>query len=59
MSVPQGGTLQPSSAPTVTVIRIGDGTNEVNLPYVLQDRGRAPTSGNWVLTRQSSTNPGM
>jgi len=57
MSVPQGGTSQPTSAPTVTVIRIGDGTNEVNLPYVLQDRGRAPTSGNWVLTRQSSTNP--
>ena len=47
-----------SAAPTVTVIRIGEGNNEVNLPYVLQDRPRtstaAPTSGNWVLTRQQS-----
>ena len=52
---PSGGVSQPT-APTVTVIRIGDGTNEVNLPYVLQDRGRAPTSGNWALTRQQSSN---
>jgi len=52
---PSGGVSQPT-VPTVTVIRIGDGTNEVNLPYVLQDRGRAPTSGNWALTRQQSSN---
>jgi len=52
---PGGGVSQPT-APTVTVIRIGDGTNEVNLPYVLQDRGRAPTLGNWALTRQQSSN---
>ena len=55
MPPPSGGVSQPT-APTVTVIRIGDGTNEVNLPYVLQDRGRAPTSGNWALTRQQSSN---
>ena len=35
----------------VTVIRIGENSsNEVNLPYVLQDRGKGPTSGNWSST---------
>ena len=55
VSVPplSGGGVSQPTAPTVTVIRIGDGTNEVNLPYVLQDRGRAPTSGNWALRYHS------
>ena len=35
----------------VTVIRIGENSsNEVNLPYVLQDRGKGLTSGNWPST---------
>ena len=42
----------------MTVIRIGENSNEVNLPYVLQDRNsKGPTSGNWSTPKQQLSSP--
>jgi len=53
---PQSEPLRKESA--VTVIRIGEqNSNEVNLPYVLQDRSKGSISGNWNSAAPSSAPP--